>query len=268
MRLDTYTPACVQLGEYIETYYFLSPQEQNNRLHYLTFPNNFFIVSVSLGARIEISDNRIHVSEANGQEIISNYVSRYTSPIEVTCEGNFSEITIYFKPLAINHFIEDATALYTSGSGLDFNPFDDFQSTMREILLMGNREDQKNSLEDYWLSKFKLKEVSKINKILKGVESERKIEELAAEHGMSRQYLNRLFIQWVGKSPSEYRKIHRFRNAIAEQRKKRNLTELSYSNLFYDQSHLIKDFKQFTSIKPNSFFKQIDPEKKNIWLFI
>jgi AraC-like DNA-binding protein len=268
MRLDSYTPACGQLREYIEAYYFLSPGEQNARLHYLTFPNNFFIVSVSLGAKIEISENKIHVTGTDGQDIISNYVSRYTSPIEVTCEGNFSEITLYFKPLAINHFIEDVAALYTCRSGLDFNPFDDFQNTMREILQMENREDQKNSLEKYWLSKLKLKEAGRINKILKAIESERKIEELAAEYGMSRQYLNRLFIQWAGKSPSEYRKIHRFRNAIAEQRKNRNLTELSHSNLFYDQSHLIKDFKQLTSIKPNSFFKQIDPEKKNIWLFI
>jgi len=41
-----------------------------------------------------------------------------------------------------------------------------------------------------------------------------------------------------------------------------------FKHSFYDQSHFIKDFKQFTNISPNTFFQKVDTSKENIWLFI
>lgn len=107
-----------------------------------------------------------------------------------------------------------------------------------------------------------------MKEIILAIESEQKIEDIALANGFSRQYLSKLFTKVVGKSPMEYRKIHRFRTAIAKQKTMKSLTELSHESLFYDQSHLIKDFRQFTFVNPYTFFKKVDTDQEYVWLFI
>jgi AraC-like DNA-binding protein len=268
MKIEFYRPLHKVLQRYIEGYYFISPGDDGQGMHYWTFPNNFFIVSVCKDAQIAAEPNKITVSPAPEKNVIANFVSRYTSPIEVVVENGISEITIYFKPLAIHYFIENAAALLEQGNGLDFQPFPDFIAAMENILLETDRAVQQHRLEDYWISKLDDRAPGLMEKILAEIESDRKIEEIAQQNNVSRQYLSRLFTRETGKSPSEFRRINRFRNAISNQKNSRNLTELSYESLFYDQSHLIKDFKQLTNISPYAFFKKVDTSSEYIWLFI
>ena len=268
MKMEFYRTKNEVLKKYIEGYYFISPGENPKPLHYWTFPNNFFIVSVSRNIDIEMDHERFIIRRSQHDNMIANFVSRYIAPIEVSCESGIDEVTIYFKPLGINQFIADVDILFQLENALDFNPFPDFLPVMKEILEERDRTIQQEKLENYWLSKLVPKELNLMEKILSAIESDLKIEEIAQKNNFSRQYLNKVFSKNIGKSPSEYRKIHRFRNAINQQKEIRNLTELSYKSLFYDQSHLIKDFKQLTNVSPYSFFKKVDTQKENIWLFI
>ena len=118
------------------------------------------------------------------------------------------------------------------------------------------------------MSKFEKKDFTLIEQILSDLEADLKIEEIAQKYSFTRQYINKLFSKHIGKTPSEYRKICRFRNALNEVKKVKNLTHLSHNNLFYDQAHFIKDFKALTNTNPTSFFKNVDTEKGNVWLFI
>ena len=72
----------------------------------------------------------------------------------------------------------------------------------------------------------------------------------------------------MGKSPSEYRKIYRFRKSIIDKEQVKSLTELSHENLFYDQSHFIKDFRKLTHKNPKSFFKKVNTETEVLWFFV
>ncbi|MDQ1090567.1 AraC family transcriptional regulator [Siphonobacter sp. SORGH_AS_1065] len=268
MNLEFYRPTLEALTPYIEGYYFIAPGTHADNLHYWTFPNNYFIVSVSQGVTIEMEKNRLLVRPSAQQTVLSNFVSRYTTPIEVLYDGPILEITIYFKPLGINHFIENPHSLFERNTALDFNPFSDFIPNMNEILSTSDRSLQRKKLEAYWLSKLQIREFRHLKEVLFALESEEKIEDIAHRHGFSRQYLSKLFNKVIGKSPVEYRKIHRFRAAIANQKNMKSLTELSYESMFYDQSHLIKDFKQLTSVNPCTFFKKVDTNQECLWLFI
>lgn len=268
MKLEFYKPKNDLLKQYIEGYYFISQSEEPNLLNYWTFPNNFFILSVSQNVEVLFDKEKIIIKPSAEKNTIANFVSRYRKPIEVLFETDVNEITIYFKPLGINHFIGNTEFLFKHDGVDDFEPFVDFKTKMDEIFLVENREIQIELLESYWLSKFHPKPNSLKPEILKDVESELKIDQIARKHQFSRQHLNKLFLKNIGKSPSEYRKIHRFRNSILQQKASKNLTELSYDASFYDQSHLIKDFKELSNITPYSFFKKVDTEKENIWLFI
>jgi AraC-like DNA-binding protein len=268
MKMEFYRPINEVLKSYIEGYYFISPDENTERLHYWTFPNNFFIVSVSKDVEIETQQHKITVRPAQQENIMANFVSRYTSPIEVMCEGELNELTIYFKPLAINYFLDNAHGLLKQGNALGFNPFADFIPTMKALLHEGDRNLQRQNLEDYWISKLKASAPGLMERMIADIESGMKIGDIALQNNFSRQYLNRLFTKNVGKSPSEFYRIHRFRKAITQQKNIRNLTELSYESLFYDQSHLIRDFKQLTNVNPYAFFKNVDTSSASIWLFI
>lgn len=268
MKMEFYRPENEVLQKYIEGYYFISPAETAKGLHYWTFPNNFFIVSVSQNVELETKPNQIIIKASAEENIKANFVSRYISPIEVLIEAEVKEITIYFKPLAINYFVENAQALFEQENAVDFNPYADFIPAMKEILGESDRQLQQQKLEAYWITKLKAKAPGLLEQVIHDLEAGLKITEIAQHHNFSRQYLNRLFTKQVGKSPSEFYRIHRFRKAIMIQKNSKNLTDLSYESLFYDQSHLIKDFKQLTHIKPNAFFKQVDTNNENLWLFI
>lgn len=268
MEMEFYRPKQEALSKYIEGYYFISPGASAKPLHYWTFPNNFFIVSVSRGIEIEMQESKIVVKPSFGQNIVANYVARYTAPIEVFIEGAVEEITIYFKPLGINRFVNNVQQLFKHKSGKNFNPFPDFMANMQKIFQAQDRNLQRERLEQYWLSKLKAAEQKLMEDILADVEAELKIDDIAQRRNFSRQYLNKIFTKNIGKPAAEYRKIHRFRKAIGHQKSSKNLTALSYDSLFYDQSHLVKDFKQLTKLNPYTFFKKVDTQQGNLWLFI
>lgn len=268
MNLDFFVPTNKTLQKYIEGYYFITQTEKSSLFNYWTFPNNYFILSISQNIEIVIEESKLVVKPSVQDNIVVNYVSRYTKPIEVLYEEPVNEITIYFKPLGISQFIEDTETLFKNKNASDFIPFSDFALKMKEIFLLENRTEQIEAIETYLISKLLNKQLPIMESILADVETDLRIDNIAKKHNFSRQYLHKLFLKILGKSPMEYRKIHRFRNSIINQRKTKNLTELAHGNLFYDQSHFVKDFKQFTNINPNSFFQKVNTDKGIVWLFI
>ena len=267
--MQFYIPKNELLKKYIEGYYFISDDQKLGTEKYWTFPNNYFILTTNLNSKVKLGENTISITPSKIQNIYSSYVYRYISPIEVFYEKPINEITIYFKPLGINNFINDPEALFSQTKIKKFTaPFRDFETKMFEVFKTPDRQLQIEKLENYWLSKLTENDFTQIRKILTDVESDLKIEEVAQKNRLSRKHLCQLFKKHLGKSPSEYRKIYRFRNALNNMKHLKNLTELSYENLLYDQSHLIKDFKSLTSINPRAFFKNVDTNNKNVWLFI
>lgn len=264
MKLMFYRPKNPLLRDYMEGYYFFSEGEKPVR--YFTFPNNFCILTVAQNALVQFKDHMYTISTSPLENIVSDFVFRYTVPLEIVYENMVNEITIYFKPLAIHHFIKNP---FTSGSGSpDFNPFDDFNAIMTLIFAEPDRDKQAEMLETYWLSKFVPQNLFLISQILTDVETNIRMEEISVKYGFTRQYVNRLFLKYLGKAPSEYRKIHRFRTSLLQHNNSRNLTELSHGALFYDQSHFIRDFRALTNTSPGAFFENVDTAQENIWLFI
>lgn len=78
---------------------------------------------------------------------------------------------------------------------------------------------------------------------------------LASEVNMSKRNFERKFLEKVGLTPIFYNRIVRFQKAIRliNQQSKLSYTELAYSAGYYDQSHFIRDFKQFYGQPPNEF---------------
>lgn len=266
MEIQFYKPSSETLKKYIEGFYFVKPQKESADVKYWTFPNNFCIFCVNYKSEITLTEKAILTTPSSKHKIAASLVFRYNNPIEVVYEGPINEITIYFKPLGINHFVDDITMFALRKNIANYNPFIDFKAKMEAIFTIEDRVQQIELLENYWLSKYTPQNLSLIEQILDEVILEMKVSDIANKHNLSRQYINKLFIRNIGKTPSEYKKIHRFRNSIYQKQNSKNLTELSNLVEFYDQSHFIRDFKNFTQHNPLDFFNKVDTKKENVWL--
>lgn len=85
------------------------------------------------------------------------------------------------------------------------------------------------------------------------------IEALSLELDMSRQHLRRLFQKYIGINPVQYMRICRIKKVIEHIRLQNE--HISFSRLaqdfgYYDQSHMIADFKEFTLSPPSEYFRK------------
>lgn len=79
---------------------------------------------------------------------------------------------------------------------------------------------------------------------------------LAAIACLSRKQYERTFSAFVGMSPKQFMRVVRFQHTIFSQhhRPSDSLTSLAYDCGYYDQSHLINEFKQLTGLTPGQYF--------------
>ena len=70
-----------------------------------------------------------------------------------------------------------------------------------------------------------------------------------------RRQLERKFSKQIGISPKQLGKVIRLQSALKMLLSEEgdNLTTIAYKSEYYDQSHFIKDFKEFTGISPKEF---------------
>ncbi len=88
------------------------------------------------------------------------------------------------------------------------------------------------------------------------------VKELYHKMGVCKSTLEHKFNKEIGISPKEYCKIEKLNHFFSnykELNKEMSLTELTYMSGYYDQSHLIKDFRFYLDQSPKKFLNE---EKK------
>ena len=83
-----------------------------------------------------------------------------------------------------------------------------------------------------------------------------KITMLAQQLKISQSQLERRFRKIVGASPKKFASIVRFRNVLNIAPSESSMTQLGLEAGFFDQAHFIKDFKSFTGITPEKYFRR------------
>jgi len=275
VRVQFYQTKSELLKPWLEGYYFLFKDKSEADVEYLTFPNNFVNLSVSNQVTVAFNDIEAVITEDRSKSISSTLVANYKKPIKVQYSGKVEEITFHFKPLGLNAFLPNPISHYKDSLHA-FYPFADFSSSMLTILNESCIDIKIDQIEKYWLTKLSGFQhpfmINLIDDILIP-NREVSIHELALKYNTSRQNIFKLFKNLLGENPSDFLKIHRFRetlsNRIASLKNEGNLTSLSYESLFYDQSHMIREFKALTGLSPKKFFEKIRLKKgAGNWLFV
>ncbi|HYH08547.1 MAG TPA: DUF6597 domain-containing transcriptional factor [Thermoanaerobaculia bacterium] len=78
-----------------------------------------------------------------------------------------------------------------------------------------------------------------------------RVNDLAREIGISRQHLARQFQHHVGVSPKTFARVTRFRRLLESQ--PADWADAAVAHGYYDQSHLIADFRELAGTTPHAF---------------
>lgn len=274
MQVQFYQTRSELLKPFLDGYYFLLKEKEEDDVEYLTFPNNFINLSVYRNTLVELKNNQVVIAQNKEIEFSSILVGNYKMPIKAIHCGAITEITFHFKPLGLNAFLPQIIP-FSNDLLNHFNPYGDYKANMISILNEENTQQKINKIEKYWLSKLKGFKHVLVESLLDDLQTdqEKSIGSLALKYATSRQNINKLFNKYLGKSPADFRKIHRFRetlnNRIDSLKREENLTSLSYESLFYDQSHMVKEFKLLTGLTPKKFFENVKLQKgAGNWLFM
>ena len=81
------------------------------------------------------------------------------------------------------------------------------------------------------------------------------IDQLAREYSLSRRQFERKFKEFAGLTPKTFSRIVRFQCATQPRLDgNRDLTDIAYSCGYYDQSHFINEFREFSGYSPKEYF--------------
>ncbi len=168
-------------------------------------------------------------------------------------------IGVKLQPAAL-HILYDLDMSRLQGMVVDFM---DFLPKMEMINPAKENFDQFcNRIEDQFLSRVNSTEssVEKVIKLMQEKHGILDVGELSTQVGYNKRTLERLFKKQVGLSPKLYSRIVRL-SYIFECVKEEDYSwaSIAYQAGFTDQSHLIKNFKEFTGEDPSKYrFDELD----------
>lgn len=129
----------------------------------------------------------------------------------------------------------------------------------KDIICAADTKQRIKIIESFFLKK--LSEQTTLDNIVKttidalfATKGSASINKILKEDLSKRRQLERMFVKQVGVSPKQLGKLIRLQTALkAMLNEEENLTQIAYQNDYYDQSHFIKDFKEFTGVSPKEF---------------
>lgn len=88
--------------------------------------------------------------------------------------------------------------------------------------------------------------------------SNTELSQLVEELCLSERSFQRIFKKYVGTSPSQYKRICQFYFAFSQLKGKHftKQTDVVYANGYFDQSHYIRSFKEFTDTTPSEYLQK------------
>ncbi|MCX6266664.1 MAG: hypothetical protein NTW16_04810, partial [Bacteroidetes bacterium] len=157
MIINLYKPQNILLQNFIEYFYILTRQAEEEAVAYLTFPNIYSMVSISYQASIKTAGNKVTVEFDANNILETGLALRYLQPLLIEYTGVANEITICFKPLALNAFLDHPVSDYCKNDAIldKFTPFDDYNAKMKAIMIIPKDEEKIAAMETYWISKLK-----------------------------------------------------------------------------------------------------------------
>lgn len=181
-------------------------------------------------------------------------------------DGQINMISVVFRPAGARAFFNLPANKYT-GMRLSANDIGDKELQVLEHSLTGTEDD---NLCILLIEQFLLKRLTQLAEYnLKRIETtirlinsgQNDIVQLADAACLSTKQFNRVFSEHIGANPKEFTRTIRFQRALhhLETRPQLSLTALAYECGYFDQSHMIKEFKSLSGYTPGEYLDICQP---------
>jgi len=262
MNFKIIQPSSV-LAPYIKYYWMLeSCVSQKETYHHRIIPNGFVELIFYYNDTPEYLRKSTRIKS---KAIISGQQNEY---YDIAITGEMKLFSVIFKPQASRLFL-----------GLPVNELTN-QSISADIIFKGKINSITERLADTSeiykkveiVESFLVEQitqnrdfsVSRISDSVGYINMSRgfnQVELLASRACLSRKQFERVFGEFVGLTPKQFLKIIRFQYSIYLQQKEfnNNLAALAYDSGYYDQSHMINDYKSLSGLTPSQYFEQCEP---------
>ena len=99
-----------------------------------------------------------------------------------------------------------------------------------------------------------------------GVPHTRAVSEVTDQVGLSSRRFIEVFDSEVGLTPKLFCRIQRFQHAkrLAHQSDDIDWADLAAMSGYYDQSHMIRDFEEFSGLSPSAYLKDRGPHLNHV----
>lgn len=273
MRIDHYTPEHPLLKPLIAGIYSLKRDADEPAEHYLAFPGLHHFVTIHRSAEYHRQPNYMKVVGRSHCLPSALLIANFDCPRIWSYEGAIEEWNICFNPLAINYFLprqplHSGVTRFHSSASLNLHLQDLYRSPDPYI--------QVKSIESYWLSRLRPFRHAFLPELMQEMLDDQPQRQHfgihANRYGVSRTTFHHEFKRYVGITPARFEKISRFRQALSvyrQEEKAGNLTAVSAKADYFDQSHMIRDFRALTGYTPKVFYKKIAcfPKGEINWIF-
>lgn len=261
------TPKSPLLQQFISYYYFLQTDDDFETRYY-AFPHINTVLNIHQHASFEIEGyyTRVYGNTAKPYNACVQGIREL--PLLAHLMGKLNKVTIIFKPLGINHFIDQPFGESHPLPSQPFTAWDDeprYASYLQNFYRANTDEAKADILEDFLLPMYRpLPAYNQLNKsiqLLADWDRNLSIEEISEELQLNVRTFNRLFKKHLGVSPVTYRKVARFRHSLQNKLFDSNLkrlTDIAYQSNYYDQAYFNKMYRSLTGSNPQKFFKKVD----------
>jgi AraC-like DNA-binding protein len=117
-------------------------------------------------------------------------------------------------------------------------------------------------VDRYLLARLKCEETHPVHEMVERVVESQgcaHLWQMAESIGLSARQTERKFLEQVGITAKCYARLTRFRNAVRLKAQDQSLswTDVSHAAGFYDQNHLIKDFRALVGATPSDYLRSV-----------
>jgi len=252
------------LSPYVKQYWgienCLSPGEKHVQR---IIPSGLMELSFYLGDWPQLVN---HHQTSIDSSVVSGHCSGHH---DLIVTGNLRLFSISFKPLGAwmffdlpmnqlyNCIIPLRDLLNSEINKLETELYETIEFCDRVLLIEAFLISRLKKKTSFYEEKRMTDSIGEINRI-KGIIP---VDSLASRACLNRKQYERNFQEIVGSSPKQFMRIVRFQHALQYkgQHPETKLSELAYECGFFDQSHMINEFRDLSGKTPKQYFAECEP---------
>jgi AraC-like DNA-binding protein len=265
MQISVNQTAHPYLKVFIECYFFLEKKEEAV-CSYVSYPNTNYTFSFYKGSSVWQDETSAIIQPA--LQPSSCFYPIHANPFETKLYGRVEEYAIVFKPFALKKLVKGHFEMHPQLLPEDLLGNCD---ALKDQLFSNKSKAEKIKILDRFLSALFLKNDVITPLEMQYLQGSGSIGIAANDFGINRKKLYRSFESHLHLSPKDYFKIKRFRQALdaISSQPLAKLTHLAIDTGYFDQSHMIREFKQLSWQTPSALNKSVKAiDNHLLWNFI